>query len=121
MKSQTPNILVKLIVSISRRESIESATENVDLAIRYDKLYPNIICGIDLSGDPACNTFTNFIPALVKAKNYGLKLALHCGEIDKQDEIKEMLAFGMDRLGHGTFIQGTKLVAIEGDLTWYGI
>lgn len=71
------------------------------------KLHPNIICGVDLSGDPACKTFADFQPALTKAKNAGLKLALHCGEIDNQaGEISAMLAFGMNRLGHGTFIKG---------------
>lgn len=106
MKSTTPDILVKLIVSINRRESLEASMQNVDLAIKYAKLYPNIICGVDLSGDPAHKTFTDFIPALQKAKEYGLKLALHCGEIENQSEIADMLKFGMDRLGHGTYING---------------
>lgn len=106
MKSQTTNILVKLIVSINRRESLKSSMENVDLAIKYAKLYPNIICGVDLSGDPAQKTFNDFMPLLQRAKEHGLKLALHCGEIDNQSEITDMLNFGMDRLGHGTYING---------------
>lgn len=107
MRSQTPEILVKLIVSLNRRESVAASTENVDLAIKYAKLYPNIVCGIDLSGDPAHKTFADFMPLLEKAKVHGLKLALHCGEIDNPSEITAMLNFGMDRLGHGTCINGT--------------
>lgn len=106
MKSQTPGTLVKLIVSINRRECVAASMENVDLAIKYAKLYPNIVCGIDLSGDPAHKTFADFMPLLKKAKEHGLKLALHCGEIDNQSEITAMLNFGMDRLGHGTYISG---------------
>ncbi|XP_055323946.1 adenosine deaminase-like protein [Sitodiplosis mosellana] len=106
MKSQLPSILVKLIVSINRRESIESAEENGSLASKYAKLHPNIVCGVDLSGDPASKKFSDFEPILAKARETGLKLALHCGEIDDQDEISAMLKFGMHRLGHGTFIKG---------------
>lgn len=106
MKSELPSIMVKFIVSINRRESIESAEENGSLAIKYAKSYPNVVCGVDLSGDPASKTFPDFVPILSKAKENGLKLALHCGEIEDQDEISAMLKFGMNRLGHGTFIKG---------------
>lgn len=106
MKSQLPSILVKFIVSINRRESIESAEENVSLAIKYAKLHPNVVCGVDLSGDPSSKKFPDFEPILAKARANGLKLALHCGEIEDQDEISAMLKFGMNRLGHGTFIKG---------------
>lgn len=109
MRSQLPDILVKLIVSINRRESLESSMENVDLAIKYAKLYANVICGIDLSGDPTQKAFVDFVPLLTKAKEHGFKLALHCGEVDNQSEITDMLNFGMDRLGHGTFINGILL------------
>lgn len=106
MKSQLPDISVKLIVSINRRENLESSMENVDLAIKYAKLHPNIICGIDLSGDPTQKTFIDFVPLLTKAKEHGLKMALHCGEVDNEQEISDMLNFGMDRLGHGTYVNG---------------
>lgn len=106
MKTQLPSILVKLIVSINRRESIESAEENGSLAIKYSKLHPDIVCGVDLSGDPMSKKFPDFEPILARARESGLKLALHCGEIDDQDEISAMLKFGMNRLGHGTFIKG---------------
>lgn len=106
MKSQTPDIMVKLIVSVNRRESIESGQENIGLAIKYAKLYPNVVCGVDLSGDPACKSFDDFEHIFQKARDHGLKLALHCGEIENENEICTMLKFGMNRLGHGTFIKG---------------
>lgn len=106
MKSVTPDIIVKLIVSVNRRESIESGEENIDLAIKYAELYPSIVRGVDLSGDPACKSFKDFESIIKKAKDYGLKLALHCGEIENQEEICTMLKFGMNRLGHGTYIEG---------------
>lgn len=104
-----PNILVKLIISINRRESIISASENVDIAIRFHKLHPDIICGVDLCGDPTSKHFSTFKAPLQIARDNGLKLALHCGEIENKEEIYEMLKFGMNRLGHGTFIKGNFL------------
>lgn len=106
LQSELPSIMAKLIVSINRSESIESAVENIALAVKYAKLHPNIICGVDLSGVPTSKTFEDFEPALRSAKQAGLKLALHCGEVDNPAEIKAMLEFGMHRLGHGTFVTG---------------
>lgn len=119
MKSELPSILVKLIVSINRRESIDSAEENGCLAIKYAKLHADIVCGVDLSGDPASKRFSDFEPILTKVRQNGLKLALHCGEIDDQDEISAMLKFGMNRLGHGTFIKGIIMLEIEFILNYY--
>lgn len=106
MRSELPNILVKLIISIRRSESIESAAENVSIAIKHHKLHPDIVCGVDLSGDPTCKSFEDFRNQITKAKEAGLKLALHCGEVHNDSEIKSMLEYGMDRLGHGNLITG---------------
>lgn len=62
--------------------------------------------GVDLSGDPTSKSFSEFKEILNEARQNKLKLALHCGEVDNQVEIADMLEFGMDRLGHGTFISG---------------
>lgn len=68
--------------------------------------YPDIIKGIDLSGDPSCCKFSDYKEMLNVARNKGIQLALHCAEVANEEEIIEMLNFGMDRLGHGTFIDG---------------
>lgn len=107
-KAQTtfPQTQVKLILSFSRKESLSSAKENLSLVLKYKKKHPNIVRGVDLSGDPACGKFADWRDVLQESKANGLKLALHCGEIANEAEIAEMLEFGMDRLGHGTFITG---------------
>lgn len=97
---------MKLLVSVCRHESEASGEQNVALAIKYNRLHPDIVCGVDLSGNPASKNFSDFRAMLAQARNAGLKLALHCGETDNELEISEMLAFGMDRLGHGIFITG---------------
>lgn len=106
MKTEISSINVKLIVSLNRSEEIVSSAENVDLLMKYHRMYPNIVCGVDLSGNPSAKKFELFEPLLSKAKNASIRLALHCGEVDDAEEIEQMLKFGMDRLGHGTFIKG---------------
>ena len=69
-------------------------------------IYPNIVKGVDLSGNPNCGEFSIYRDVFDKARQNGLQLAFHCGEIQNVDEINAMLDFGMDRIGHGTFIDG---------------
>lgn len=109
-KDKFPDILVKLIPSIDRSQGIESAEENLELILNLKEIYPQIIKGIDLSGDPTKGEFKMYKKLLSKARNNGLKLALHCGEIINDEEIIEMLDFGMDRLGHGTYINPELLI-----------
>lgn len=97
--------MVKLILSINRRESLEAAAENVELLLKYRKSHPTIVCGIDLSGDPACKTFADFKPLLAPVKAAGIPMALHCGETENDVDVAAMLDFGFDRLGHGTFVR----------------
>lgn len=78
----------------------------MSLILKYNQLHPDIVKGVDLSGDPNYGTFADFKDTLNAVRKSGLGLALHCGEIDNQMEISEMLEFGMNRLGHGTFITG---------------
>uniref|UniRef100_A0A1A9W708 Adenosine deaminase domain-containing protein n=1 Tax=Glossina brevipalpis TaxID=37001 RepID=A0A1A9W708_9MUSC len=104
------NIIVKLLISIDRSQSIEVAEEIVSLAEETKNKYPNIVKGLDLSGDPFKGTFDSFQPLLKKAKDAQLSLALHCAEIDNQKETQEMLDFGFQRCGHGTFLNEKQLL-----------
>lgn len=83
-----------------------SAEENLALVLKLAQSNADIIKGMDLSGDPKFGAFNEYKDLLEQARQSGLKLALHCGEINNEDEIAEMLAFGMSRLGHGTCING---------------
>uniref|UniRef100_A0A671SR43 Adenosine deaminase-like n=1 Tax=Sinocyclocheilus anshuiensis TaxID=1608454 RepID=A0A671SR43_9TELE len=59
-----------------------------------------IVVGIDLSGDPTVGHGKDLLSALEKAKNCGLKLALHLSEV--RSEL--LLNLPPDRIGHGTFL-----------------
>lgn len=117
--AKNPKIIVKLLVSINRREGRLSAEENLALLLKCAQSHADIVKGMDLSGDPKFGAFNEYKDLLEQARQSGLKLALHCGEIDNEDEIAEMLAFGMSRLGHGTCINGESLFKCYGLLRAY--
>ncbi|XP_017856004.1 PREDICTED: adenosine deaminase-like protein [Drosophila arizonae] len=103
-KSDLYKIKVKLLPSINRAEPVAVAEETVALAVELATVEPEIIVGIDFSGNPNQGNFKDFIPVLSKARNHGLKLAMHCAEVDNPVEIREMIRFGMSRCGHGTYL-----------------
>ncbi|KAJ6643463.1 Adenosine deaminase-like protein [Pseudolycoriella hygida] len=112
-RTKYPNILVKLLPSIDRSKSCSTARDNIAVIIEMKKEYPDVVCGVDFSGSPTEGVFEDFKPILERARSNGLKLALHCGEVENQSEIEEMLQFGMDRLGHGTFIRGKQFEMLK--------
>lgn len=95
-------ITVKLILSIDRRHSMEVSEDALNIILEMHKMYPDIIKGIDLCGNPSQGTFHESI--FIKARDSGLKITLHCGEIKNDHEVLQMLKFKPDRIGHGTCI-----------------
>lgn len=63
-----------LIISIDRRNSLEEAQETVNITIEMAKIYPSIVVGVDLSGDPRAKTFKDFEKSLNVARSNGLKV-----------------------------------------------
>ncbi|CAB3405341.1 unnamed protein product [Caenorhabditis bovis] len=94
-------IVVTLILSIDRRQTIEEAEDTLNLALEDDS---GLIVGLELSGNPILNG-VKFIPILEKARNAGLGVSVHLAEIEENsDEILDFLRFKPDRIGHGTFL-----------------
>ncbi|XP_017775223.1 PREDICTED: adenosine deaminase-like protein [Nicrophorus vespilloides] len=98
------DMIVKLLLSIDRRHDLDASNEVLELILRMHAKYPEIIKGVDLCGNPNEGTFP--LQIFQKARRGGLKITLHCGEVDNEQEILEMLKFSPDRIGHGTFIRG---------------
>lgn len=103
-----PGIIVKLLPSINISYGFAEADANFQLFSELRKAHPDIVKGLDLSGDPAKGKFANVKGVFQKARDEGFRLALHCAEIDDDSEIREMIEFMTqeDRIGHGTFIDG---------------
>ena len=78
-KNDFPSILLKLLISINRKQGYKAAQDNIELAINCFKKYPQYIVGLDLSGDPM--TGSTFLELLKKARLAGLKIAAHCAEV----------------------------------------
>lgn len=63
-----------LIVSINRSSPMCDAKEITDLAIEYFKLFPDVVVGIEISGNPMIGKFEDFVPLLNRARATGLKV-----------------------------------------------
>jgi adenosine deaminase len=55
--------------------------ENVELAGSFSRKYPNIVLGMDLSGDPTKGSCEWIIPLLDRARKSGLPLSVHLPEV----------------------------------------
>lgn len=72
------DIIVRLIVSIDRRNSLEEAYEAVRLAVQFRS---RGIVGIDLCGDVMKGSFAELRPAFEEAQRHGFKITLHFNEV----------------------------------------
>jgi len=96
-------MLVKLVLSLDRREDAAAALETVHLAHRLRTgggAAADLVVGIDLCGNPAVGELGTWLPALEKARELGMKITLHGGEVPNEVEVARMLEFKPDRFGH---------------------
>lgn len=108
----------RLIISVDRSQSLEEAEENIDLASNLVDHGEYMIVGCDLGGNPTRNDFRLFRHLFERARSIGLKITLHCAEVDcgndrenegtkirrAKEEAKAMLDFFPDRLGHALLL-----------------
>lgn len=121
----------RFIVAIDRSQSLYDAREHVDLAIslhRNNPQHSGVVVGVDLGGNPCVGDAQHFLPILQEARNAGLRVTLHCGEVpcgndDDNDgddptynnpsateraarwrEAAAVLDFHPDRLGHALLL-----------------
>eukprot|EP00850_Spirogloea_muscicola_P001660 SM000006S19425 [mRNA] locus=s6:588855:599099:- [translate_table: standard] len=102
-------IRVQLLLSIDRRESADAAMETVRLA---DEYRDRGVAGVDLSGNPSVGNWSTFLPALLWAREHRLPVTLHCGEVPNAEEVKAMLAFKPERIGHVCCLEEAEWAAL---------
>eukprot|EP00930_Biecheleria_cincta_P062761 TRINITY_DN48206_c0_g1_i1.p1 TRINITY_DN48206_c0_g1~~TRINITY_DN48206_c0_g1_i1.p1 ORF type:complete len:374 (+),score=51.56 TRINITY_DN48206_c0_g1_i1:138-1124(+) len=97
-----PQTTVKLLISVNRHGDMSQGEENVDVAIdSFLNDRTSAVCGVELGGVATSGSFKELRHIFQKARNAGLRVALHCGEDrSKQHEWTDMIAFSPDRLGH---------------------
>mmetsp|Transcript_3990 Transcript_3990/g.5011 ORF Transcript_3990/g.5011 Transcript_3990/m.5011 type:complete len:252 (+) Transcript_3990:1403-2158(+) len=83
-------IMVRILVSVNRALGVDAARANVELACKYHKM-TGIVVGIDFSGNPTKGVFSDFVPILLQARNQGLKITVHCAEVDDPQEVKQII------------------------------
>jgi adenosine deaminase len=109
----------RLLVSVDRSGTVKQAEENINLAIEMTALYPDHIVGVELGGNPTRNDFRLFEPLFQKARDRGLQVSIHCGEVpcatdefdtldttlkNAYEEASAILQFRPDRLGHALLL-----------------
>lgn len=104
-KNEGVDTEVRFLVAVDRRNGPQVAMDTVKLAEEFMLSTGGLVVGLDLSGDPTVGHGKDLLPALEKAKNCGLKLALHLSEVPSQLEESDLLLnIPPDRIGHGTFL-----------------
>lgn len=101
-------ILVRVLLSIDRSLPASDALETVQLAIEYASPttphYTRVV-GVDLSGNPYAGDIEQIVPVLKLAKQNGLKLSAHLGEIpNRPEDDRLILSAAPDRIGHATHL-----------------
>lgn len=96
---KTFGVIVRLIVSLNRHESISEAKEVIQLAVgRQDEG----VVGLDLGGNEAEYAAKPFRKLFAEAQKAGLKITIHAGEWGGPENVREAIqAFNADRIGHG--------------------
>ncbi|KAL6657118.1 hypothetical protein ACP70R_004898 [Stipagrostis hirtigluma subsp. patula] len=96
-ETKKKKIYVRLLLSIDRRETTSAALDTVNLAM---EMKGQGVIGIDLSGNPVVGEWETYLPALLHAKDLGIPITIHCGEVANRKEIQAVLDFCPQRLGH---------------------
>ncbi len=93
------NIIIKILVDVSRTFGPENAMANLELVIKHKT---KDIIGIGLGGDEKKGPAKDYIEVYKKAKEYGLHRVAHAGEDDTYQSIWDTIRLlKVERIGHG--------------------
>lgn len=99
---QRHNIIVRILVDVSRSFGSENAARNLEHVIRTG--YPEII-GIGLGGDEKKGPARDYITIFDKARSHGLHTVAHAGEdVGPESVWATINLLKAERIGHGTSV-----------------
>lgn len=105
-------LTVRLLLSINRTHPIHAACSNTALSIVWSLVRwtgeghlgevgaQRVVVGLDVSGDPSKGNLSPLYTLLDKARACGLGVTMHAGEVMNEEEVRRVLAWKPDRLGH---------------------
>jgi adenosine deaminase len=93
------SIQVGVLVTMVREFGVKVAEEVLELAVAYkDKG----VVGVDLAGHEETHPGTPFADVFLRAREYGLNVTIHAGEVGGADNVREAVELlGAERIGHG--------------------
>lgn len=102
-------VIVRLIASVNRHESIDLAEQVAWLAVERTK---DGIVGLDLAGNEAEFSYQPFYGIFREARQAGLHLTIHAGEWGPAQHVRDAIAeIGAERIGHGVRVLEDQNVA----------
>lgn len=92
-------VMVRLIISFNRHETIDIAREAIEIALDRQK---DGIVGVDLAGNEADFPAEPFQDLIKEVKREGLRVTIHAGEWGGAENVRQAIEdLGADRIGHG--------------------
>ncbi|MEG1857847.1 MAG: adenosine deaminase [Pseudoflavonifractor sp.] len=101
--SEAFHITANVIVCAMRHHSEEENLAVIDLAREY--LHAGV-CAADLAGDESRYPTAAFAPLFQRAQRLGLPYTIHAGECGSAESVRQALALGARRIGHGIAMGG---------------
>ncbi|HDD56005.1 MAG TPA: adenosine deaminase [Chloroflexi bacterium] len=104
-------VMVRLIISINRHESLDIAGEGLEIAMARKK---DGIVGVDLAGNEAEFSAEPFRDLFEEARQGGLRVTIHAGEWSGAENVRQAIEdLGADRIGHGIrVLEDPRVVAL---------
>lgn len=91
-------VSAQVITCVMRHRSKE---ENLEMLKAAREFLGHGVCAADLAGDEAAYPMNDFMDVFAEAKKMGFPFTLHAGECGSVENIKDSIACGAKRLGHG--------------------
>ena len=90
------------IVCAMRHHSLE---QNMEMLLAAKPFVGKGVCALDLAGDESAFPTSLFRELFIQAKEWDIPFTIHSGECGSVDNIREAIALGAGRLGHGIALE----------------